>query len=241
MMNYHKVGSPSPTQPRKDHGNGHKVSQRGLFSLAMMLICVGGFGGAALGGAKIVLDVLRGSSDVDFVVVIAQVIVITLAYAVGWITAMVAIRVYGNLVLPILINLFTWGCLLAICYLYIAIMQRMYTQPADNFRFFKYLVVMAGGLMALVGFHLIIEDHDLRPFSIPLLIISMIQLGVIVFRYVFDTENVHAGFLWKDLLFFFMMSIVAISMLVHLGILEPFRTRLTNYFDRNSKSIRTQD
>ena len=57
-MNYHKVGSPSPTQPRKDHGNNRKVSQRGLLSLAMMLICMGGFGSAALGGAKIVFDVL---------------------------------------------------------------------------------------------------------------------------------------------------------------------------------------
>lgn len=240
-MNYHKVGQPSPTQPRKDQGNGRKVSQRGLLSLAMLLICMGGFGSAALGGAKIVFDVLGDKSNVDLLVVIAQVIVIGLAYAVGWITAMVAIRVYGNLVLPILINLFTWGCLLVVCYLYIAILQRMYGQPEELGRFFKYLIVMAGGLGALIGLHLIVEEHDLRPFSIPLLIISLIQLGVIVFRYVFDTKNVHPGFLWKDILFFFMMTSVSISMLAHWGILEPFRGRLTNYFDRNSTSIRTQD
>lgn len=240
-MKDRKVGSPSPTQPRKEHGSNRKVSQRGLLSLAMLLLCMGGFGSAALGGAKIVFDILGDKSEVDLVVIVAQVIVIGLAYAVGWVTAMVAIRVYGNLVLPILINLFTWGCLLAICYLYIAILQRMYAQPDDSFKFFKYLIVMASGLGALVGLHLIVDGHDLRPFSIPLLIISLIQLGMIVFRYVFDTENVHPGFLWKDLVFFFMMATVSVSMLAHVGLLAPLRMRLSNYFDRNSVAIRTED
>lgn len=240
-MKHHRVGSASPTTPRQELGNGRKVSQRGLLSLAMLILCVGAFASAALGGAKVVLDILGDGTRPDFVVTVSQLIVVGLAYAVGWFTAMVAIRVYGNLVLPILIDLFTWGCLLAICSLYIVILQRMYGQPDDTFKFFKYLLVMAGGLVALVGFHLIVEGHSLRPFSIPLLMINLIQLGVIVLRYVFDTEEVHPGFLWKDLLFFFMMSIVSISMLAHWGILEPLRARITNYFDRNSVAIRTDD
>ena len=241
-MNQYKGSSSPPTQPRNGHGHtGHKVSQRGLLSIAMLLICIGGLGIAALGGVKIVFDILGDKSDVSVAVVFVQVIVIALAYAVGWFTAMVAIRVYGNLVLPILIKIFTWGCLVAVCYLYVEILKRMYAQPDEFASFFKYLVVMAGGLSALVGLHLIIEDHDLRPFSLPILLISLVQLGLIVFRYVFDTEDVNPGFLWKDLVFFFMMITVSVSMLAHWGILEPFRTRLTNYFDRNSTSIRTQD
>lgn len=240
-MKHHRVGSASPTTPRQEHGNGRKVSQRGLLSLAMMILCVGGFGSAALGGAKIVFDILGEGTKADFVVIIAQLIVVSLAYSVGWLTAMVAIRVYGNLVLPILIDLFTWGCLLGICSLYILIMQRMYSQPEDTLKFFKYIFVMAGGLVALVGFHLIVEGHSLRPFSIPLLVINLIQLGVIVIRYVFDTSDVQPGFLWKDLVFFFMMTIVSISMLAHWGILEPLRMRITSYFDRNSVAIRTED
>jgi hypothetical protein len=93
----------------------------------------------------------------------------------------------------------------------------------------------------LIGLHLIIEDHDLRPFSVPLLIIALSQLGMIVFRYVFDTVGDKPGFLWKDLLFFFAMITVSVAMLAHWGILEPFRKQLTNYFDHNSRSIRTQD
>jgi hypothetical protein len=117
----------------------------------------------------------------------------------------------------------------------------MYNQPEDFGRFIKYLVVMAGGLGALIGLHLIIEDHDLRPFAVPLLLISLSQLGMIVFRYVFDTADVKVGFLWKDLVFFFMMTTVSVSMLAHWGLLAPLRGKLTGYFDRRSTSMRSQD
>ena len=239
-MNNHSSNNHPPTQPRNGH-NGHKVSQRGLLSIAMLILSMGAFGIAAISGAKMVYDVLGGNSKVAVVVVIAQIIVIGLAYAVGWITALVAIRVYGNLILPMLINWCTWGCLLAVCYLYLAILKRMYAQPDDIGKFIKYLMVMAGGLGALVGLHLIVEDHDLRPFSVPLLLISLSQLGMIVFRYVFDTSGVKVGFLWKDLVFFFMMTIVSIGMLAHCGVLEPLRGQLTNRFDNRSNSIRSQD
>ena len=238
-MSGQRSTSPSPTQPQ--HGNGHYVSQRGMLSLVMLLISVGTLSIAMVGAAKIVYTILGDASNVSSVVVLTQLIVVGLAYVVGWVTAMVAIRVYGNLILPILMNWFTWACLVAVCYLYLAILQRMYNQPEEFGRFIKYLVVMAGGLTALVGLHLVIEEHDLRPFAVPLLIISLFQLGMIVYRYVFDIENVNPGFLWKDLVFFLIMISVSIAMLAHWGILEPFRKRLTNYFDMNSTSIRTQD
>ncbi len=232
--------SQPPTQPR--NGSSRRVSQRGLFSIVMLIFSMGAFGIAMLSGVKLVADVLGDSpSSPPALIVIVQIVVIGLAYIIGWVTALVAIRVYGNLILPMLINWCTWGCLAAVCYLYIAVLKRMYAQPDDLARFIKYLLVIAGGLSALIGFHLIIEDHDLRPFSIPLLIIGLGQLGLIVFRYVFDTEGVKLGFIWKDLIFFFGMLTVAISMLAHWGFLAPLRKHLTNYFDRNSKSIRTHD
>jgi len=239
-MNGRKSTSPTPTQPQGKNG---QVSQRGLLSLVMLLISVGTFGIAGISGLKLLLSILSDDPEktISFVVLMAQVIVIGVAYMVGWVTAMLGIRVYGNLILPILIKWFTWACLIAVCYLYIAILQRMYNQPEQVSKLFKYLIVMATGLTALVGFHLIIEDHDLRPFSVPLLIISLGQLGMIVFRYVFDVDELRPGFLWEDLLFFAIMITVSVSMLAHWGILEPFRIRITNYFDKNSVAIRTQD
>lgn len=226
-----------PSQPR--NGNGHKVSRRGLFSLAMLLLSIGGLGFAMLGGTKMVLDILGEQPNPASIV--TQAVVVGLAYVVGWATAILAIRVYGNLILPILINWFTWGCLAAVCYLYIEILRRMYAQPDDIGRFIKYLVVMAGGLGALIGLHLIIEDHDLRTFSIPLLLLNLTHLGLIVFRYVFDTEGVKPSFLWKDVVFFVYMTIVSVAMLTHLGLLDPIRRQITGYFDRNSTSIRSND
>jgi len=113
-------------------------------------------------------------------------------------------------------------------------------QQYDPFRYWAYLIILAAGLGAMVGLHLILEDHDLRPLSIPLLVICMIQLGLIVFRYVFTTSAI-PGYLWRDLLFFVVMGGLAYLMLAHIGLLTPLRTRLTNYFDRNSKVIRTED
>jgi hypothetical protein len=233
-MNDRKSTSPSPTQPR----NGHLVSQRGLLSLVMLLVSLGALGIAMLGGAKLAYDIL-GPSHGRSPGLVAAVISLGVAYLIGWLAAMLAIRVYGNLILPILINALMWVCLAGICYLYVEILERLYMQQYDFWRFWKYVIVMLGGLVALVGLHLIVEGHNLRPFAIPLLVTSLIQLGLIVFRYVFAGGK--SIYLLGDLFFLFGMSAFSILMLAHIGLLDPLRTRFTNYFDRNSTSIRTQD
>ncbi|MFZ5883595.1 MAG: hypothetical protein ACOYYI_07445 [Chloroflexota bacterium] len=232
-MNDRRSTSPSPTQPR----NGH-VSQRGMFSLVMLIISLGALGIAMLGGAKLAYDILgpaKGASPGLFAAVLA----LGIAYLVGWLAAMLAIRVYGNLILPILINGMMWVCLAGICYLYVEILLRLYMQEYDFWRFWKYVIVMGAALTALVGLHLILEGHNLRPFAIPLLVTSLIQLGLIVFRYVFAGGK--SLYILGDLFFLFGMSAFSILMLAHIGLLDPLRTRFTNYFDRNSTSIRTPD
>lgn len=227
--------SSSPTQPRGK--NGH-VSQRGLLSLLMLVISVIALSIALIGGAKLVHDILNpGSSKIQ---VFAPMIVLGVAYAVGWLTAMAGIRVYGNLILPILINIFAWICLAGVCYLYIQILKRLYDQQYHLANFIKYAFVMAAGLAAMVGLHLIIEDHNLGPFAIPLLIISTFQLALIVHRYVYIGSNLPV-YLFGDLTILFGMSIFSMMMLAHMGLLDPLRIFLADYFDNNSLSIRTQD
>jgi hypothetical protein len=116
----------------------------------------------------------------------------------------------------------------------------LYDQVYDLPHYWAYLMIIVAGLAAMVGLHLIIEDHDLRPFAVPLLIINLIQLGLIVFRYVF-TAGANPAYLLNDIFFFLAMSAFSIFMLVHIGLLAPLRTRLTNYFDKNSKAIRTEN
>lgn len=235
-------GSPNtnPRGPASTHSQyGNRLSQRGMFSILMLLASIGALGFALIGGSKLVLDIFGVGLLNSLNGLSTKVLVIGLSYGVGWVTAMVAIRVYGNLVLPFVINFFMWGCLIGVCALYVLILQRLYNQAYDLPHYWAYLMIVAAGLGAMVGLHLILEGHDLRPFSIPLLVISMIQLGLIVFRYVFAAGN--PAYLWKDLLFFFAMGAFAYLMLAHIGLLTPLRTRLTNYFDRNSKVIRTED
>lgn len=236
-MNDRKIVSSPPTQPRK--GNGSQISQRGMLSLAMSLVSLGALGIAMLGGAKLAYDILANPDGMR-TNLFAAVMALGITYAVGWFTAMVAIRVYGNLVLPILINLITWVCLAAICYLYVEILDRLYGQQYDFWRFWKYVLVMLAGLTVLVGLHLIVEDHNLRPFSIPLLFVSIIQLGLIVLRYVFLGSE-RPFYIFYDLIFLIGMSAFSALMLAHVGLLDPLRKRFTNYFDRNSTSIRTHD
>lgn len=233
-MNDRKSTSPLPTQPRKSR----RVSQRGMFSLLMSLISLGALGSAMLGGAKLSYDVLGPSRGVSPGLV-GAVIALGVAYLIGWAAAMLAIRVYGNLILPVLLNAIMWLWLAGICYLYVEIIERLYMQQYDAWGFARYVLVMGAALAALVGLHLIVEGHNLRPFAIPLLITNLIQLGLIVFRYVFVGGK--SIYILGDLFFLIGMAAFSILMLAHIGLLDPLRARFTNYFDRNSTSIRTPD
>src|SRR5688572_4034917 len=238
------MNDPSKTSPRGipplPFRNGKKISQRGLLSLAMLLSSIGALTFALLGGARLILDIFSVGLANSLNGLSTKAFVIGLAYIVGWLAAMVAIRVFSNLILPIIINFFTWGCLVGVCVLYFLVLQRLYMRNYDMLHYWAYLLIVAAGLVAMVGLHLVMAGHDLRPFSIPLLIISLIHLGLIVFRYVF-TGTANASYLWRDLLFFLAIAIFSFYMLAHFGLLAPLRTRLTNYFDRNSKMIRTED
>ena len=225
---------PSPLLPF------HRLSQRGLLSLLMLLLSIGGLTFALLGGARLILDIFSVGLLNSLNGIATKIIVISLAYVVGWLSAMVAIRVFGNLVLPVIINLFIWGCLIGVCSLYVLILQKLYVQAYDDLHFWAYLLTVVVGLGAMVGLHLILEDHDLRPFAVPLLIINLIQLGLIVFRYVF-TAGFNPAYLLNDIFFFLVMSALSIFMLVHIGLLAPIRVQLTNYFDKNSRALRAED
>lgn len=223
--------------PMQSHGS---ISQRGLLSISMLLFSLGGLSIAMLAGAKLVFDILSVGLVNSLDGLLIKVIVVGLAYLVGWATAMLAIRVYGNLVLPFIINIFIWGILVGVCSLYLLILQRLFNQQYDEPRFIAYLAIMAAAIAGMVGLHLIIEGHDLRPLSIPLLMINLIQLGLIVLRYVF-TPDAKPEYLINDLIFFAAMTAFSIFMLAHIGLLAPIRMRLTNYFDKNSVAIRTED
>ena len=92
-----------------------------MLSLLMFLASIGGLSFALIGGARLVIDIFGVGLINSLSTLPTKALVIGLAYAVGWISAMVAIRVYGNLVLPVVINFFLWGCLFGVCALYVMV------------------------------------------------------------------------------------------------------------------------
>ncbi len=159
-------------------------------------------------------------------------LVVGLSYAVGWGVALVGIRLFNNLVLPYVMNLYAWGTLAGILVLYAVILQRLFWQAYEFPNFVKYVVVMGAAFAALLGFHLLIEDHSLRPFSAPLLIFNLAHLYLIVIHYVF-MDTVDYGKLIYDILFFLGMTGVSIFMMIHVGVLAGVRGAIDRMFEKN--------
>jgi hypothetical protein len=219
---------PSPTQPRNNHNH---AAEDGMLRVVTLLICLVSLAIALASGAVLAINVLISSGGEKYDGILPKLTVLGLAYMVGWVVGVYSIRGLNNLVLPILIQIYIWLCLAGICALYIAIIVKLFNQEWNNFSFVKYSLVMIAGLLAMIGLHLMLENHSLVIFAIPLLLICLIHLYLIVFHYVFfPADMVKYEKLWGDIVFFLGMAVVSILMLAHLGLLEPARRRIGRMF-----------
>ncbi len=226
--------SPTPTQPGKNHNN---VAEDGMLRVVTLLICLVSLAIALASGAVLAINVLVTDSSDKYDGIWSKLVVLGLAYMVGWIVGVYSIRGLNNLVLPILIQVYIWLCLAGICALYIAIIVKLFNQGWSNPSFAKYCLVMIAGLLAMIGLHLMLENHSLVIFAIPLLLICLIHLYLIVFHYIFFPATlVDYSKLWGDIVFFLGMAVVSILMLAHLGLLEPTRRRIGRMF-RNGQPV----
>ncbi len=236
---------PKPNDPDKDkypkvppfvgpkttpHRND--VDIRGLLSIVTMIVSLGALTLALGGAGKIVLDIFDDGLADSLHGLWAKMIPLALAYLFGWGVALTSIRRFGNLVYPLIIQIYAWLCLAAVGGLYLKIMQKLYLQAYDLTKFFAYVFLLLGGLVVLLGLHLLVEGHDLRPFAAPLLILSVLQLFVIVFRYVF-TSDAKAFYLFGDLAIFSLMISISALMLAHLGVFASVRSQIDNWFNQN--------
>jgi hypothetical protein len=207
---------------------------RGMLSIATMLASLATVTIALVGGAKFVLDIFSDGVSDSLSEMPIKVAVLGFTFLFGWVTGLASVRGFGNLVYPFIIKFYTWGCLAAVGILYIKIIQKLYVQAYDGMRFGMYLAVLLGGLFVLFFLHLLVEDHDLRPFAIPLLIISVIHLFVIVFHYVF-AEDGNGIFALADFTVFILMIVISGLMLMHIGIFSPMRDALGGLFEKKQE------
>jgi hypothetical protein len=219
-----------PTDPRNtDKNKARGVSLRGMLSLVSLVMSAISLGIALTGGAVVIFAYFE---DRDTNGLWAKIIVLALAYIVGWGAALIGIRKVGNLILPYLIQGYAWICMAGVGLLDIVIISKLYKQEYGWFQFWTYVIVMVAALVALVGIHLLFENHNLIPFAIPLLLISLGQLYLIVIRYVFIPVNNYV-YLWGDLGFFTLMTTIGILMMVRVGVLTSVRKFLGNLFKEN--------
>lgn len=218
------------TKPRKN-----KVDTRGMLSLVTMLVSLAALTVSMLGATKLVFDVFNDGLANNLEGLLMKVVVLGVAFLFGWGIGLVSIRGFGNLVYPIIIKIYSWACLSAVGILYIKVIQKLYLQTYDMLHFWAYLVMLLGGLFVLICLHLLVEGHDLRPFAIPLLVISVVQLFVIVYRYVF-TENPNGWMLIGDFTIFIVMISLSALMLMHIGILSPLRDQIDGMFVNGESS-----
>lgn len=228
------------SQPRPRSGNHHQnngyPSERGMLNVAIFLISALSMGMALLGGAWVGYNVLQnGLVNFQFDQLLGGIVAAGLSYAVGWVVGLFGVRMLGNFILPYAMKTYAWITLLGLAVLQIAIISKLFKQVYSPERFIYYLVLYAAGLAALIGIHLLIEEHSLVPFSFPILIISLSHLYLIVFHYIFvPSENVKYEYLWGDAIFFLITVIVSVLMLAHLGVLSGFRDTISNAFNENT-------
>lgn len=207
-----------------------------ILRVMMLLISTVSLGIAMLSLAYVALQYLVGDNKVVRQNIWAIMIVIALAYAVGWIVALFGIRHFHNLILPVVINIYAWLTLAGIFVFYIIILFRLYQQQYFVGNFVKYTIVMWVAIAGLIGFHLLIENHSLRPFSIPLLMISLVHLYLIVFHYIFAFSSVNYEYLSGDIIFFLGMVFVSVMMLLHVGMLAWLRNFISRLFETEEEA-----
>ncbi len=225
---YHQ---PEPTHP-PINGNGNGEVANGFLRIIMLLSSSIILGIAMLSGAYIAVHVISLHTEKILANLWPILIVVGLAYVIGWAVALAGIRIFSNLVLPYLMNIYAWATLTGILILYAVILSRLYGQEYYLANFLKYVTVMGAAFAALLGFHLLIENHSLLPFSGPLLLFNVGHLSLIVYHYIF-APTVKYEYLTGDLLFFFGMTAISIFMMIRVGVLTGVRNFIDRIFEKN--------
>ncbi|MCE9647052.1 MAG: hypothetical protein K8S20_13705 [Chloroflexi bacterium] len=219
-------------QRKVENPRKHGVDTRGMLSIATMFVSLAALTVSMGGAGKLILDIFDDGLTSNLDGILVKILVLGLTFFFGWCIGLVSIRAFANLVYPIIVRIYAWASLVAVCILYIKVIQKLYLQLYDGMHFWAYLIILLGGLFVLISLHLLIEGHDLRPFAIPLLIINVLQLFVIVVRYVF-AKNPNGFMLFADFTIFGVMILISALMLMHIGILSPVREQINNLFIRN--------
>lgn len=212
------IEEPPPASQRK-------TSER--TRLTLMLLASGMLLASMLGAGKLLWEIL-GAVKPSTEMLVTKLAWLALLFLVGWIVSLVNIRVLHNLVQPLVINGFIWLILMGILVIYARVIFRFYNQDFSMEQYLRYSLVFIAGFSVFIGLHLLLEDHDLRPCAIPMAAMTFIHLIVAAFHYIFQDGN--PDFAAGDAIWLFVMFCICLLMVLHLGILNPFRQTVNRLF-----------
>ena len=199
-----------------------------LVGLAALTLAMGG-------GFWLILNVLKNGLMDNLEITIVGLMPIGLAYLAGWIFSILSIRAYNNLVFPLIVRYYCWFTLTGALVLYIKVIQKLFIQGYHFPNFLAYNFILLGVLLALFGLHLLPEEHDMRPFSVPIFLVGLLQLWVMMIRYVFFPVNGNGIYIFGDLFIFGIMQTIAGLMMAHNGIFNPLRKSIADFFQDSGK------
>lgn len=213
--------------------SGGEKSRSGLSMLTMILGWVT-LTLAMIGGAKLMLDILTDGLEMSGW--LAKVISLGLTFLLGWVVSLVCIRVFGNLILPVVVKVYIFLVVGGILLLYGRVAQKLFFEAFNPLAHYsRYSIAIGVGFAVLIGLHLLLEDHDLRPFAMPFLFGGVAHLSGMVIHYVF--MNGKPVDIWADVYFFAMMMVLALLMLAHLGIFNLPRRIIKRLSDGHDQTL----
>lgn len=212
---------------------------RSFLSQATMLAGFVSLTLAISGGLWLIWNVLAQGLLHNLEMALVALIPIGLAYLAGWVFSLVSLRAYHNLVFPVILRAYAWLILAGTLLLYLEIIQKLYAQAYGVSSFLAYTFSLIGALLALFGLHLLPEEQDLRPFSMPIFLVGLFQLGAMITRYVLFPIRGQGLFILGDLWIFVLMQTVAGLMLARFGIFNPLREAIADCFRERGNGPKT--
>lgn len=210
-------------------------SERSFLSQSTMFAGFVSLTWAMLGGIWLIGKVFDTGLMNNLDMALVALLPIGLAYLAGWIFSLLSIRAYNNLVFPLVIRSCAWFILAGALVLYLKVIQKLFTQGYGFSNFLAYIFILIGVLLALFGLHLLPEEHDLRPYSIPIFLVGLFHLWTMISRYVFFPIEGHGAFIFGDIFIFAMMQAIAGLMMAHTGVFNPLRESIADFFRDRGK------
>lgn len=143
---------------------------------------------AMVGGVYLVFRYLTAKEGETFSM-LAPLVILGIAYLAGWIVSLVSIRVFYNLIMSMVVKVYSFGVLAAMLLVYGRAINKILRFQVDNPEFTlpsgKYFLVLFAGYFLLVSLSLLVSDLKLTPHAILLLIGISAHIIVAVYHHVF--------------------------------------------------------